>query len=366
MPCIEFHCRTHIYFEEGGVNNVGKYLEERGFYCVYLVYGGKSLKNSGAYDKIVSSLHSSHIKFEEYSGIEANPDISDVRKMVARLKEYRPDCILAAGGGSVLDAAKAAAAGYYYDGDPLDFNKKIAIPKKTLPLATIITLAASGSEMSDSCVISDRSTSFKSGFNTPLNYPLFSLLDPELTLTVPPYQVGIGLADMFCHSFERYLSPSKELEPSDDLALGILSSIVRTSKEVLAHPESIEARRAMMIEGSLAHNGITSFAKNKYMPIHAAEHLLSAKYPLLAHGQGIAILMEEQIRLNGERFEKKLIKLGRIVFDLDNPSFSEVKEAFHDWILSLPISHSFEELPFKIKPSDIEESRKILIDSSKF
>ena len=136
--------------------------------------------------------------------------------MVEETKEFRPDLILAAGGGSVLDAAKSVAHGYYYDGDPLDFNKHLVEPLHALPVATILTLAASGSEMSDSCVVSDRKHNFKSGFNSPTNYPLFSLMDPSLTLSVPPYQVGVGLADMFCHSFERYYSASHEFEPTDD------------------------------------------------------------------------------------------------------------------------------------------------------
>ncbi|MCR5079218.1 MAG: iron-containing alcohol dehydrogenase [Bacilli bacterium] len=364
MEKFEFVCPTHIYFEEDGVSRIGELLREHGFANVYLVMGGKSLKNNGTYDKIVSSLLRYEVSYREYGGIEANPDISDVRKIVKELKEEKPDCILAAGGGSVLDASKCAAHGYYYDGDPLDFNKHVAKPEKALPVVTILTLAASGSEMSDSCVISDRSTDFKLGFNSVTNYPYFSLMDPRLTLTVPPYQVGIGLADMFSHSFERLLSPSHDLEPCDDLALGILSSIVKVSKEVLSKPNSIEARRAMMICGSLAHNGITSYGKTKSMPIHAAEHLLSARYPSLAHGQGIALLMEEQIRLNGDVYKDKLLAMGKVVFGIDNPTLEEVREAFHSWILSLPIAHGFDELPFTIKEEDIKESRQVLIDKA--
>ena len=366
MNNIEYISPTHIYLENEGVKHIGERLKEHHLQRVYFVYGGSSLKRNGHYQTIIDSLNRNGIVYEEYGGIAPNPDIEDVRKMKEAIKQFHPDCILAAGGGSVLDAGKLLAHAYYYEGDPLDFNKHLVKPTKALPIVTIITLAASGSESSDSCVISSREEGFKQGFNSPTNFPLFSIIDPSLIQTVPLYQIGIGLADMFSHSFERYLSPSSSLEPCDDLALGILSSIVKVSKEIIKNPDSLDARRALLICGSIAHNGVTSYGKAKNMPVHASEHLLSARYPELAHGQGIALLLIEQIRINGEKVKDKLLRFGEVVFGLSHPSLKEVEEAFNAWIDMLPIYHTFEELPFVIRKEDKEDALNILKERSKF
>ena len=359
---FDFWCPTRIIFRENGVSLIGKIIhEDYHFKKVYLVYGGKSLKRMGAYDKIVLSLKDNDIEYREYSGIEANPDIEDVRKMVAEVKEYQPDLVLACGGGSVLDAAKSVCHGYYYEGDPLDFNKHLVEPLHALPLATIVTLSASGSEMSDSCVISDRKHNFKSGFNSVTNYPLFSLMDPTLTLSVPPYQVGVGLADMFCHSFERFFSFSHQFEPCDDMALAVMKDIVEITGPVLNHPDDIQARRGMMILGTIAHNGFTHYGKGKVFIVHKAEHTLSGIYPQLTHGQGIALLMPMFLKVNKERLREKIVGFGEAVFHCDsNASPDDVIDHLQKWINSLPIAHTFEELDFKVEECDLKKAAKVL------
>ncbi len=353
-----FCCPTKIYLRDHGVAQIGTIIKkDYSFKRVFFVYGSKSIKANGTYQKITNSLKENRIEFTEYSGIQANPDVEDVIRMREKALQFQPDLILACGGGSVLDAAKSLAHAYYYEGNPLDFNKHIVTPLHALPIATIITLSASGSEMSDSCVISDRKHHFKGGFNIGSNYPLFSLLDPSLTLSVPPYQIGVGLADMFSHSMERYFSPSHELEPCDELALGIMKSIVDTSKAVLKDPSDILARRAMMIDGALAHDGFTSFGKNKQFIVHKAEHRLSGIYPELAHGQGIALLLAPYLSLNIELFHNKLVRFGQAVFSLkDEATASDAIDALKAWIGTLPIAHSFEDLPFVIEEKDLEKA----------
>lgn len=359
---FQFVCPTKIYFQNESVASIGKIIQDDyHFKKVYLIYGGQSLKKMGAYDKIIASLKEHQIEFKEYSGISVNPDIEDVRAMVKEVKAFQPDLILAAGGGSVLDSAKSVAHGYYYDGDPLDFNKHIVTPLHALPVATILTLVASGSEMSDSCVISDRKHNFKSGFNSPTNYPLFSLLDPSLTLSVPPYQIGVGLADMFCHSFERYFSLSHEFEPCDDLALAVLRNIVQVTKTVIEKPNDIEGKRAMMICGTLAHNGFTNYGKGKAFIVHKAEHILSGYYPQLTHGQGIALLMVPYLKINRRKYKEKIQRLGYFVFDLKrNASVNRVIESLQEWIDLLPIAHYFEELDFTIDEKVMNKALTVL------
>lgn len=355
---FDFCCPTKIYFRNEGVSEIGKIIkEDYSFSRVFFVYGENSCKRNGLYGKVITSLKKNNIAFEEYSGICANPDVEDVKQMVKLARAFKPELILACGGGSVLDASKSLAHAYYYDGNPLDFNKHVIEPLHALPIATIITLSASGSEMSDSCVISDRKHGFKAGFNCQSNYPLFSLLDPSLTLSVPPYQVGIGLADMFSHSMERYFSPSQELEPSDELALGIMRSIVITSSSVLKDSTDIKARRAMMIDGALAHDGFTGFGKNKRFIVHKAEHRLSGHYPELAHGQGIALLLVPYLSINKDHFHDKLIRFGKAVFSLEGDiSVDDSIRALDCWVHTLPIAQSFDSLPFTIAKEDIDKA----------
>ncbi len=359
---FDFCCPTRIYFRENGLSLIGKIIkEDYHFSKVYLIYGGHSLKKMKAYDKVVASLNEYGIEFIEYSGIEANPDIKDIRIMVQEAKKFQPDLILACGGGSVLDAGKSVAHGFYYEGDPLDFNKHVVKPLHALPVGTILTLAASGSEMSDSCVVSDREHNFKCGFNSITNYPLFSLMDPYLTLSVPAYQVGVGLADMFCHSFERYFSPSREIEPSDDFALMVMKNIVLLTPKILSNLDNVEYRRDMMILGTLAHNGFTNYGKAKIFLVHKGEHILSGIYPQLTHGQGIALLMREFLSMNKIKLKEKILRFGKEVFSLpSSSSLNSVISAMDKWINSLPIAHSFEELPFEVKEEALVKAKKAM------
>lgn len=355
-----FQCPTKIYFKNHGVSDIGKIIRnDYNFKRVYLIYGGNSLKNSGTYTKIITSLKEKAIDYKEYNGIKANPDIEDVIVMTKEVKDYRPDLILCAGGGSVLDAGKLVAHAFYYDGDPLDFNRHIAIPYHALPIGTIITIAASGSEMSSSCVISDRKHHFKCGFNSVTNYPLFSLLDPSLLYTVPKYQMGIGIADMFCHSFERFFTPSDVYEPSDGFALSIMKSIVAVSKVVFNNPND-ESLRNLMLCSTLSHNGFTNFGKKKAFIVHKAEHILSGIYPNLSHGQGIALLMPMYLKINKEVYKEKILILGKQVFDYNGKSVNAVIKRMTDWLNTLPIVHSFTELDFQISSKDLNKAKKVL------
>lgn len=359
---FDFCCPTRIIYRPEGLSLIGKIIrEDYHFSKVFLVYGGKSLKETGRYALIAQSLKDNHVDFQEYRGISINPDIEDVIQMTKLARCYKPDLILAAGGGSVLDAAKSLAHACYYDGNPLDFNKKNAIPLHALPIGTIITLCASGSEMSDSCVISDRKHNFKAGFNAPTNYPLFSLMDPSLTYTVSPYQTAVGLADMFSHSMERYYSPSHEFEPADDLALSIMKNIVDVSLPVLKNPNGYEERRSMMICGALSHDGFTSFGKRRIFRVHVAEHKLSGAYPQLVHGQGIALLLVPYLEKNILLFKDKIIKMGEAVFHIHGSTDpKDGIQALKAWIESLPLAHSFEELGYSINEDILKKADALL------
>ena len=353
----QYCCPTKLYIGQNNIDEIGKIItQDYGFHKVFLVYGSDRIKKDGTYQRVINSLDEHQISHDEYCGIEANPDIKDVRKIVERLREYNPDLILAIGGGSVIDACKSAAHGYYYKGDPLDFNKHKVQPLNSLKVGVILTIAASGSEMSDSCVISDRDKNFKGGFNDESNYPLFSLLDPTLTYSVPKKQLAFGLIDMFSHSFERYFSPSEEHEASDYLALATMRGIIDISDSVIKKENDYPSRKAMMILGSLSHNGITSIGKNKRFIVHQAEHYLSGIYPELAHGQGIALLLPAFIRMNSKILREKIHTFNQIVFSQNDASEAPLVK----YISTLPIAQTFSELDFKIKAEDITHVEKML------
>ncbi|MCH3966381.1 MAG: iron-containing alcohol dehydrogenase [Bacilli bacterium] len=359
---FDFHNPTRIIFRPNGVSAIGRILkEDYHFHKILWIYGGESLKKNGTYDIIASSLKNAGIEYLEFGGVEANPDISFVTKILYQAKPYEPELVLASGGGSVMDTAKLVAAGIFYTGNPLDFNKRIVTPIHALPVATIPTIAASGSESSNSCVISDRAKNFKGGFNAETNYPLFSLLDPVLEFTLPPYQTGVGLADMFSHAFERYFSPSHCYEPADGMAIAVMKNIVLASKWVFGSPDNYETRRAIMLCSALAHNGFVSYGKKFSFRVHRAEHYLSGKYPGLVHGQGIALLLPKFLEVNKTVLADKIHEFGHEVFSIQpSDSLKATIDALKDWLAMLPIKHNFQELGFFVSDKDLTKAYSLL------
>lgn len=349
-----FQCPTKIYYRPNGLPTIGSILKkDYSFRRAYVVLGSTSFRKNGHLEVLEKSLEESGIEYRIYSGIESNPDVSDVRNMVSECRLFHPDVLLACGGGSVLDAAKLLRHAYYYDGNPMDFLRQEVRPLHSLPLGTVLTLAASGSEMSDSAVISDRRHHFKGGFNCIANYPTFSLLDPALLKTVPTYHVACGLADMFSHSFERFFSPSHDLEPCDEVALAVMRSIVETSHAIFDKDGNIdEGIRSMILLGSLSHNGFTSYGKRKVFRVHQVEHKLSGKYPQLIHGQGIALLMPLYLEQNKEAFQDKILRLSRTVFRRETDDVPTAIQSLSDWLSSLPLAHTRDELGFSLSKED--------------
>ena len=226
MIDFDFVAPTRIVFGKKSEERLGGLLREYGFKRVFLIYGGGSIKRSGLYDKVVSEMSQNGVSFEELSGIRANPTLQSVKDGIEKARKFKPDLLLAVGGGSVIDAAKSIGVGYFYDGDPFDFNLKKAAPEKTLPVGVILTIASAGSEMSNSCVISNDSTSVKQGFNSDLIRPLFAIENPELTYTVSPYQTAAGFSDIMMHSLERFFGESDSLQLSDDWALDLVANVM--------------------------------------------------------------------------------------------------------------------------------------------
>jgi Uncharacterized oxidoreductases, Fe-dependent alcohol dehydrogenase family len=214
MIDFNFVSPTKIIFGHGAESKIGALLKDYGFKNVLLVYGSASIKLNGLYGKVVAWLDEADIHHEEISGVRANPSKELVTQGVALALAKKCDAILAIGGGSVIDTAKSIGVGYYYKGDPFDFNLHVAVPKKSLPVGVILTIASAGSELSNSCVISDDTSHIKQGFNSDIVRPLFAIEDPELTYSVPAYQTACGVSDIMLLGRERLSPPTAVMGPS--------------------------------------------------------------------------------------------------------------------------------------------------------
>ena len=290
MIDFDLGIKTKIYFGPGKEKLVGSILKENNTHRVLIVIGQGSVKKSGLLDIATDSIKEQNIEYLVVEGVRPNPTISFVHDALSQAKEFKPDFVLAIGGGSAIDAAKLIAADYYYDGDLFDFNMHKAKPEKALPVGVILTISASGSEMSTSCVIQNDETKIKKGFNSELIRPVFAIENPELTYSLSPYQTACGIVDIMMHTLERYFQPSSDIEPADGFAEALLKSVIRAGQRVVRKLDDYESRAVLMLMSSLSHNGLTNIGKPFGMPAHQLEHALSGAYPEIAHGAGLAVL----------------------------------------------------------------------------
>lgn len=292
MNNFKFHARTDIRFGKEQINDLPEVLKEYGK-NVLVVYGGGTIKKIGLYDTIMKLLKGFNVI--ELSGVEPNPKITSVREGAKLCKEHKIDVVLAVGGGSCIDAAKAIAAGAFYDGDPWEFvldSKKIG---KVLPIVSVLTLAATGSEMNKNSVISNMETKEKYGTASPEFIPRASFLDPSYLFTLPKIQTAAGTADIMSHVFEQYFQKNDEAYLSDSIAESILKTCIKYCPIALENPEDYEARSNLMWSSTLALNGLICAGKGGAWTCHPIEHELSAFYDI-THGVGLAIVTPSWMR----------------------------------------------------------------------
>lgn len=290
MEDFIYYTPTKVYFGKSQEKKLGSILKEYHIHSVLLHYGMSSIKKSGLYDVIIDELKSNGITYYELSGVEPNPKLSLVEKGIEIVKNNHIELILAVGGGSVIDSAKAISVGSMVDYSPWRFSIKEKTPTCHLPVGVILTIAASGSDMSNSCVITNEKTKEKRGYNSEHNYPLFSILNPEITYTVNPYQTACGIVDILMHTLERYFSKTPSTPITDNIALGLMKSVIDAGKIVMKDPTNYEARSTLLWANSLSHNGLTSCGRNFVMSVHQLEHEISGMYDHVAHGAGLAVL----------------------------------------------------------------------------
>lgn len=291
MQNFIYETPTKIYFGKDEEAKVGKILREFAPEKVLIHYGGQSAKKSGLLDRVKKALDDENISYVELGGVVANPELSLVRKGIELCLSEGVDFVLAVGGGSVLDSAKDIANGAANpDVDVWDYSLKKCVPEKTLKKGAILTLSAAGSEMSNSCVITNTETGEKRGYSCSCNRMDFAIENPELTYTVSAYQTACGAVDIAMHTIERYFCPGTDTYLTDAIAEAIIKSVIKASKDCLKDPYNYEARANMMWASSLAHNGLTECGRFYILTVHQFEHEVSGMYPEVAHGAGLAAI----------------------------------------------------------------------------
>lgn len=315
MLPFSFHNPTRIIFGEGKANEAGSVTATYSK-NVLLVYGGNSIKRTGLYDSIKSQLNQAGVRVVELGGIEPNPRLTSVNAGIKLVREHQLDFILAVGGGSVIDAAKAIAAGVPYEGDVWDFFTNKASIQAAIPLGTVLTLSATGTEMNGSMVISDWENKLKRGSGSPHVYPRFSILDPTLTYTVPANQTVYGSIDIMSHVFEQYFSLTDNTPLQERFCESILQTVIENVEPALENPEHAAARANLMWCSTMALNGgqISLGMQNDWAS-HGIEHEISAIYDI-PHGAGLAIVFPNWMKYvyseRPERFAQYAVRVWGI------------------------------------------------------
>lgn len=353
MDNFIFHSPTKFIFGEGEENNVGKYLKQAGAKKILVLYGGKSAVKSGLISRVETVIENEGLEFKSLGGIAPNPKADKVYEAITLIRENQLDFILAVGGGSVIDTGKAAAMGALYDGDFWDLykDKTTVAVTEALPVGTVLTIAAAGSEGSSSSVISNDKGQ-KRGRSSELIRPVFSILNPALTQTLPPYQTAAGITDMIAHILERYFTNTKNVEVTDELCEALMRTAILEAPKVMADPNDYDARANMMWTGTLAHNNLCGVGREQDWASHHLEHELSGLYDV-THGAGLAVIfpawMEYTLQNDPQRAARFANRVFGIPINSENPAQTGKAgiDAFRAFLKSIGMPLNFEQLGAK-------------------
>lgn len=299
--------------------HIGSIIASYGYHKIMIICGRKRVVESGLLNTVTNSLDEAKIAYIIYTGVKPNPDVKFVRNIYEH--HDKVDLILAIGGGSVIDTAKSLAVSLAMNLDPWCFNSYEVKPSKAIPIGVILTIAAAGSEMSNSCVITNEELNQKQGFNSDLVRPLFAIMNPKLTFSVSKYQTACGIVDIMMHTLERFIT-NLESSFADEMAIGLLKTVYKQGLIAYNEPTNYEARKALMLASSFSHNDLTHIGRNKFFRAHKFEHVISGFYPNVAHGAGLAVIWGHYARsiyLNEKAFPR-FLRLAYDVFEIPKTS----------------------------------------------
>ena len=332
MRNFEFENRTKIVFGKGCENELLFELRKYGDKVMY-VYGGSTIKKSGLYETIAMQLREANKAVCELGGVQPNPRLSLVRKGIEIARRNKVDLILAVGGGSVIDTAKAIAIGAVNDGDVWNYYENGIAPHRAVPVGVVLTNAASGSEGSDSTVITNDDIGVKRGLNAACVVPKFAFLNPERTFTLSRYQTACGCVDILAHLFERYFSPDKNNDITTNLLIGAMKTIIKNAPIAYENPKDYNARAEIMYTGTVAHNGSLSVGRRGDWASHKIEHALSALNDM-AHGEGLAIVFPAWMKYVYEQEPSAFALLATDVFGIEKGDKSD-EQLTYEFITAL-------------------------------
>ena len=356
MNDFDFYSPTYFVFGRGREAEAGTYVKKFGGSRVLVLYGGQSAKKSGLLDRVLASLNGAGLHTVELGGVKPNPRSGLVYEGIDLCRKEGIDFLLAVGGGSVIDTAKAIAIGVPYEGDFWDFFSG-KVPEKALPVGTVLTIAASGSEGSPDSIITNEKTLDKNSAEADCLRPCFSILDPALTESLPPYQTACGVTDIMAHAFERYFTNTEDVEVTDRLLEGVLLTMLHEGPRVMADPHDYGARANIMWAGMVCHNDMMGVGRKQDWNSHHLEHVLSARYDC-AHGAGLAVIMPAWMRYcadhhDGLRMAQMAVRVFGCQMDFADPRRTALEgiAAFRAFLKSIGMPLTFAEIG--ADPADI-------------
>ncbi|MBO4687640.1 MAG: iron-containing alcohol dehydrogenase [Clostridiales bacterium] len=338
MIGFEYYNPAKIVFGEGSENKLQNLLSDYQVKSLLLVYSGDFIKTLGIYDVIKSAVENLNIRFSESGEVVPNPSIELVRKLVAQGKKDDVDFVLAVGGGSAIDTAKAVALGIPYDGDVWDFFSKGTNPERVLNIGVIATTASSGSETSNCAILSYGE--WKKGFEDDRIIPKFAIMNPRYTINLPVYQTNVGIADVLSHLLERYFSDEKHSDTTDYLIEGAIRALTVNARRLLEDPKDVNARGEIQWLASVAHNNFLDAGRRADWASHRIEHELSAQYNI-THGEGMAVVFVAWTKYIADIKPWRLALLASRVYEIDSYDFDEKQRAL---LLSDKLKSFFQEL----------------------
>ena len=352
MIDFTYYNPAKIVFGENSEKALASLLKENGATSILLVYSGEFIKDLGIYDAVVNASKEIGASLIENGEVVPNPDVNLVRKLVSEGKENNVDFILAVGGGSSIDTAKAISIGIPYEGDVWDFFEKGEVPKEVLPVGVIATTASSGSETSNAAIISNGE--WKLGFEDDRIIPKFAIMNPKYTVNLPWYQTSVGIADVLSHLLERYFSDEKNSDTTDYLIEGAVRALLLNADRLKKNPRDLNARGEIQWLASVAHNNYLDAGRSADWGSHRIEHELSAQYNI-THGEGMAIVLTAWIRYMAKIKPWRLALLATRVFGVDSFDYSEEERAL---ILADKLEDFFKKLEIKTRLKELDITDK--------
>lgn len=360
MVNFEYFTPTKVVFGKNAEEKTGELIKAQGCKKVLVHYGGNSAKKSGLLDRICVSLEKEGISYVTLGGVVPNPHLSKVYEGIELCKKEGVDFILAVGGGSVIDSGKAIGYGVANEGEVWDFYAKKRIPEACLPVGAVLTIAAAGSEMSDSSVITNEEGWLKRGCNNNLCRCRFAVMNPELTYTLPPYQTASGCVDIMMHTMERYFTREEDTALTDGIGEALLRTVMESAQTLVEEPENYDARAQVMWASSLSHNGLTGCGIVGDWSCHQLEHELGGMFDV-AHGAGLAAVWGSWARYvykeKPERFAQFAVNVMGVTNDFSDPEKTALMgiRKMEEFYRSIQMPTNIRELGVELTEEQIQE-----------